>query len=209
MNQDMPEVIRDIFGVKIEDVTGELLNLRTCESLLLFSLTKTTDNYKIVHSCISSELIEKTYEVGNGRIKELEKTISKSETLRDEMYSQANRILTYSDEALTKISQGEQHIQSMISVENAMFNCFVEKLNCDEKRNEISSIDQTKLETLIEAKFSDNELKSLDILNSLMADLQNIVIRKESLRSTEIENLTTERISDQQLEVLNKSLELN
>ena len=121
MTQDIPDEVRAIFGVKIEDATGELLNLRTCESLLLFSLTKTTDNYKMVHSCISSELIEMTYIIGNGRIKEIERTISKSETLRDEMYSQASKIAVYSEDTINKLTQDHAQVNNMLRLESSIF----------------------------------------------------------------------------------------
>ena len=200
MTQDMPDEVKAIFGVKIEDVTGELLNLRTCESLLLFSLTKTTDNYKIVHSCISSELIEHTYAIGNGRIKEIEKTIAKSETLRNEMYEQAKKIQTISEESLNKIITDNQQIQNMINIEQQIFDCCLSKIEYDEKQTKILNPD--KLQALFNSKFSEKDIETLTVLEQLKKDLLTINIKEQALKTNKIEALSKQRIDATEIDKL-------
>lgn len=204
MTQDIPEEIRAIFGVKIEDATGELLNLRTCESLLLFSLTKTTDNYKMVHSCISSELIEMTYIIGNGRIKEIEKTIAKSETLRDEMYSQANKIAVYSEDTINKLTQDHARVNDMLRLEGIIYDTCLSKVNVEEMQATVDATDPAKLQELIESKFSDKELDMLVNLEALVGEIENIRGIQARLRTAETEQLVASKIQEEEIDKLVK-----
>lgn len=202
MTQDMPEEVKAIFGVKIEDATGELLNLRTCESLLLFSLTKTTDNYKMVHSCISSELIEMTYIIGNGRIKEIEKTIAKSETLRDEMYLQASRIAVYSEDAINKLTQDQIQVSNMLRVENTIFDTCLAKLDVDAAQAAIDSMDTAELDLLIRSKFTEQEMDTLIKLAQLYEAQQEIKNLSEQLQTEKVEQLVEMRITTTEMDRL-------
>lgn len=202
MTQDMPEEIRAIFGVKIEDATGELLNLRTCESLLLFSLTKTTDNYKMVHSCISSELIEMTYIIGNGRIKEIEKTIAKSETLRDEMYAQANKITVYSEETINKLTKDHANMSDMLKLEFVIFDTCVSKISVDETQAKIDATDPVKLEELMSLKVTDEEIELLTTLETLTKALEELHELQSRLKTEAIEQLVAHRIPEKEIDDL-------
>lgn len=208
MSQDIPDEIKAIFGVKIEDATGELLNLRTCESLLLFSLTKTTDNYKMVHSCISSELIEMTYIIGNGRIKEIEKTINKSETLRDEMYAQANKIAVYSEDTINKLTQDHAQITNMLKLEELMYDTCISKISVDEAQETINQTDPVKLEQLVRSKFTDSDIELLISLEGLTKDVKAINELKSRLQTEKVERLTTSKIQDREIEQLKSLQEL-
>lgn len=204
MTQDIPDEIRAILGVKIEDATGELLNLRTCESLLLFSLTKTTDNYKMVHSCISSELIEMTYIIGNGRIKEIEKTIAKSETLRDEMYAQANKIAVYSEDTISKLTQDQARLSEMLRLENVIYDTCMSKVSVDEAQAAIDATDPVKLQQLVESKFTDEEMETLLNLEALLGELETIKQLQSSIKTAEIEQLLSSKIQDDEIDRLVK-----
>lgn len=207
MSQDMPDEIRAIFGVKIEDATGELLNLRTCESLLLFSLTKTTDNYKMVHSCISSELIEMTYIIGNGRIKEIEKTIDKSQTLRDEMYTQANRIVVYSEDTINKLTADHTKMTDMLKLEASIFDACLAKANVDETQARIDATDTVKLEQLMSMKVTDDEIELLIALDALTKALDELHKLKSELNTEAIEQLASCRVPEDKIDELQKLLE--
>lgn len=209
MTQDIPDEIKAIFGVKIEDATGELLNLRTCESLLLFSLTKTTDNYKMVHSCISSELIEMTYIIGNGRIKEIERTINKSETLRDEMYAQANKIVVYTDDTINKLTNSHTDINQMLRMESAIFNTCMAKATVSELQQAIDATDPVKLQELINSKFTEDEMNTLVQLEDLYNSAAKLRQIKSELNTEKVEHLVSEKISDTEIENLQQLAEAN
>lgn len=200
LGNDIPEVIRNIFGVKIDDATGELLNIRTCESLLLFALTKTTDNYKMVHSCISSQLIEQAYTVGNDRIKELERTINKSTALRDDLYTQANKIETLEDVSVSKVQADTAQLSAMTTIEHSLFNAMLNKLNCDEVQAQIDSTDPAKLKALVELSFTDEEIAQLVGLAEAVQAGENIAAKRAQLNTDKIETIAKNSIDSSDIE---------
>lgn len=68
---NVPPEVQSIFGVFIDDATGELLNIRTCESLLLFALTKGSENYKIMHGSLKVEEVSNALLLAKERINQM------------------------------------------------------------------------------------------------------------------------------------------
>lgn len=208
LSQTVPDIIRNIFNVRIEDVTGELLNLRTCESLLLFSLTKSTDNYKIVHSCISSQLIEKTYEIGNARIKELEKTIGTSMDLRDDYYRQAAAITVLDDDAINNMKNSSAYLDSLVSTNVELHQLLVDKLTYEQKQHDLLKVDQAKLEELINSKFSNEEIEVLQSLIDIKANADKIKEIEAGMHSDLIAKLIENHVDDKDIVKLEQLAEL-
>lgn len=69
-----PEISAEI-GVVWEKETRELLNIRTYESLLLFSLTSGSDNYRIMYNALKIGDINKAIRIGKDEVNEYNNSI--------------------------------------------------------------------------------------------------------------------------------------
>ena len=78
LENNVPQPVQDIFGLVEDESTGELLNIRTCESLLLFALTKPSENHKIFYSQLKVDEISSAMNIGKEAINKFTSDISAS-----------------------------------------------------------------------------------------------------------------------------------
>ena len=198
----IPDIVKRIFNVKLDDATGELLNLRTCESLLLFSLTKTTDNYKMVHSCISSHRIEKAYEIGNQHIKDATRELDKAVALRDDSREQAAKIKVLPEESLERLRQNKAQLEQMVATLTHVQNVVAINDTVKAKQQELDLLGGQTLKTLEENQFSE---KTIDILSHFETSkcLLDAVHQKEiEAHTAQVAELTKHSITTVDIERL-------
>lgn len=198
----IPDVVKQIFNVKLDDATGELLNLRTCESLLLFSLTKTTDNYKMVHSCISSHRIEKAYEIGNNHIKDANRELDKATALRDDSREQAAKIVTLPDETIERLKQSKAQLESMSAVISDMETVVAEKHTVERKQAELDVFGGQVLRQLEANQFTDQEFSRLSDFETGVALLQQIRIKQTAIQADKLAELEKHEITTAEIDKL-------
>lgn len=198
----IPDIVKDIFNVKLDDATGELLNIRTCESLLLFSLTKTTDNYKMVHSCISSNRIEKAYEVGNKHIKDASTELNKAIALRDDAREQAAKIVLMPDITIDRLIQNKQQLQSLSANLNLINTELQVLYNIQTRQAQLDRLGGRTLEQLEANVFTDIELQVYQELQVALNLQQQIQTLQKKLNVQALENLLKNQITDAELQSL-------
>lgn len=83
LESDVPVQVQEIFGLVADESTGELLNIRTCESLLLFALTKPSENHKIFYSQLKVDEISNAMNLGKETVNKLSSEISNSNATKE------------------------------------------------------------------------------------------------------------------------------
>lgn len=78
-NGEIPPTIKEMMGVLRDEDTGELLNIRTYEDLLLFVLSKDSDNYKTMYNALKVENLTKAIKMGKSEASALKQEISGTE----------------------------------------------------------------------------------------------------------------------------------
>ena len=107
LDGDIPAEVANIFGMFVDEETGELLNIRTCESLLLFALTKGSENHKIFYSKLKVDEISSAMELGKTRMNELTTLINNTAYARD---ADAGKIKTIRIPEMSGIEQLKERI---------------------------------------------------------------------------------------------------
>ncbi len=79
----IPDQVKQIFGLVQDETTGELLNIRTCESLLLFALTKASENHKIFYGQLKVDDVSNAMVCGKNVVNTLSTEIRASENTRE------------------------------------------------------------------------------------------------------------------------------
>ena len=169
----VPVEIEQLFNVFTDKETGELLNIRTCESLLLFALTKPSENYKIMHSGLKVDQVSKAILLGKNRINQLKTAIDiSSSTVQG--YNEQIRKLVVPD--LTPLEALKQRVDDTADKVSGL----------NDLRVAISNLASMKQSLSVQSqgldKVSEIDVNDMLTLNDLLY-VKNTVVNVKAIRS--------------------------
>lgn len=181
-NGIVPPEIAQALGVVWEKETKELLNVRTYESLLLFSLTTGSDNYRIMYNALKIGDINKAIKIGKQEVSGIKDTIDTNLNSIKSLQSSIQSIRLFDIEPVQLIKEKIRLLSSN-----------VEKLG-----NLLGKIERVReCEELIKVVDASANLKPIDIgVVSSISRLGQLIQRKESATNalgqcSQLDNLAT------------------
>lgn len=176
----VPPEIQQIFGVFIDESTGELLNIRTCESLLLFALTKASENYKVMHSSLKVEQISKALLLAKDRINQLANARAACDSAIVSYEAQIRKIM------IPDIKPAEQLKERIDSTANILSQL---QSAVDKKKNIADMISEAGETNALLAGLEEISLESainVDNLRNLIGKCSSLVSAKEELKKVDV-----------------------
>lgn len=187
---EVPPEIQNFLNVFVDEATGELLNIRTCESLILFALTKGSDNYKVVHNALKVETISKAIEFGNNNISALNSSIRKSENIKDGNLMQLSNLVVQNTEALEKLQERISESYSNLSKIKGLLDVM------DKAENLRGALDSVDASYMALEEIPINSVGTIERLSKLCEDIKRIQsINSEIERIGCVDNLSEIDIS--------------
>ena len=150
----LPAEVQKIIGLIDEPETKEFLHVRTYEDKLLFVVTPSSTNYKVMYNALKVEQLTKAIKAGSSEVNSLKSDINKNEISINTLSSQLKQIKTYDLEPLIEI---RNRMTSQISILEKLEKIkeLVDRLNkSEEQLGVLALIDIYKLDTLNEILIS-------------------------------------------------------
>lgn len=191
---DVPPQIAQLLNVFCDETTGELLNIRTCESLLIFALTTGSENYKIMHTGLKVDQVSNAINLGKTRVNQLKNAIDNSNYAIAE-YNKQIRSLQIPD--LTPVEQLKERIAANGEKASKLKNIIADKYNIASMKSGLTT-DTQKLLTLSE--IDETKIVLLDTLRQA-TELKKTV---ESIKCEhdDLAGKLPEEISDKNVELI-------
>lgn len=179
-NGEIPPVIKELMGVIEDCETGELMNIRTYEDMLLFVLSKGSDNYKTMYNALKVENITNAMKNGKAEAAALKNDISATEISMASFNEQIKAIRLHD---MTPVVNIRDRVTKEIDIVNKSHNILARKEHADSM--------ETKLGVYGElANASNINVIEASLLNTINnARNRHDVLIKEIAKSKDIEAL--------------------
>ena len=165
LDNDIPAQVQEIFGLVRDETTGELLNIRTCESLLLFALTKASENHKIFYGQLKVDDVSNAMVCGKDIVNKLSTAIKASETTKENYLVRLRDIkvpdLTSVKQLKERIDESAKNMVAAKDIVNTM-----SEYNSIRSRMSESQAAISKLEAIPDSEI-ERFRRAEDILNDL------------------------------------------
>lgn len=175
---NVPPEVQNIFGVFIDDATGELLNIRTCESLLLFALTKGSENYKIMHGSLKVEEVSNALLLAKERINQMTSARNNCEAAIMSYEAQVRKIIVPNLEPVEQLkgridatANVMKALQAVVDTKNSIANMLNEAGEVNAAIQSLSDIDIDKANI---TESLHNLINGISALNNLKSSLSSI-----------------------------------
>ena len=99
----LPKEVQDVMGLITEPETGEYLHIRTYEDKLLFVVTPSSTNYKVMYNALKVEQLTKAIKNGSNEANNIKNEINRNESSIQTLHSQLSGISIIDTEPLIEI----------------------------------------------------------------------------------------------------------
>lgn len=192
-----PVEIEKVMGMIIEPETKELLQVRTYEDQLLFVLTKSSENYKVMYNALKVENITKAINNGNKEANEHRKAVNNYEVSIETLENTLKGIKVVNiDNAVKVKNQIKSEIDAITKIQKV--------INLVGRNTEINS--ELGILELLSKTFEIPEVLSykLNVLESLIESEKSVRVKAD--RSAQVNTLS--EISYEPILKLNRLIEL-
>lgn len=167
----LPAEVSRLMGLIEEPETGEYLHVRTYEDQLLFVVTPSSTNYKVMYNALKVEQLTKAIKKGNVEVNEYKSEIARNESSIETLDNQLRAIRTVDVEPL--ISVKDRLTQSLAILDKLEKVVALKKRveTCEEQIGAIALIDRFNLQPLNEMRAS--TLSNISRLLKLRSDKIN------------------------------------
>lgn len=167
----LPAEVSRLMGLIEEPETGEYLHVRTYEDQLLFVVTPSSTNYKVMYNALKVEQLTKAIKKGNVEVNEYKSEIARNESSIETLDNQLRAIRTVDVEPL--ISVKDRLTQSLATLDKIEKVVALKKRveTCEEQIGAIALIDRFNLQPLNEMRAS--TLSNISRLLKLRSDKIN------------------------------------
>lgn len=182
LTDGLPEPVSRAMGLTVEPETGEYLNIRSYEDKLLFVMTPSSTNYKVMYNALKVEQLTKAIKNGSNEVNVLKSTISKAEASSQTLYNQLKGITVVDTEPLTNIRDRLKEQISLLDKLEGIMKLVDEQKEIEAKIGALALLDIYKLQSIDEAltmRLSNvsnllSSKKEIDSRMSVYSDLNNI-----------------------------------
>lgn len=177
IDSGVPLEIQSVMGLLEEPETKEYLQVRTYEDPLLFVVTPSSTNYKVMYDALKVEQLTKAISLGSKEANELKYTIDKNNTGISTLYSNLRKIRTFDITPLINIKN--RIIREHRQVENidSAYKIYKDIEKKKEKQGllwEITNSEQVKETEVIYINSILDTIHKLSDLNSMLSIYKNI-----------------------------------
>lgn len=161
LSEGLPVKVQQIMGLITEPETGEYLHIRTYEDKLLFVVTPSSTNYKVMYNALKVEQLTKAIRNGSAEANALKSKINQNDNSMQTLNTQLRDIAVYDIEPLVDI---KNRVKSQVERLNKLEKVLDYKDRITELQNRLGAL------ALI-------DIYGLAALNTVMADKINRVSR--------------------------------
>lgn len=177
IDSGVPLEIQSVMGLLEEPETKEYLQVRTYEDPLLFVVTPSSTNYKVMYDALKVEQLTKAISLGSKEANELKYTIDKNNTGISTLYSNLRKIRTFDITPLINIKN--RIIREHRQVENidSAYKIYKDIEKKKEKQGllwEITNSEQVKETEVIYINSILDTIHKLSDLNNMLSIYKNI-----------------------------------
>lgn len=177
IDSGVPLEIQSVMGLLEEHETKEYLQVRTYEDPLLFVVTPSSTNYKVMYDALKVEQLTKAISLGSKEANELKYTIDKNNTGISTLYSNLRKIRTFDITPLINIKN--RIIREHRQVENidSAYKIYKDIEKKKEKQGllwEITNSEQVKETEVIYINSILDTIHKLSDLNNMLSIYKNI-----------------------------------
>lgn len=167
----LPAEVSRLMGLIEEPETGEYLHVRTYEDQLLFVVTPSSTNYKVMYNALKVEQLTKAIKKGNVEVNEYKSEIARNESSIETLDNQLRAIRTVDVEPLISVKDRlTQSLATLGKIEKVV--ALKKKVEtCEEQIGAIALIDRFNLQPLNEMRAS--TLSNISRLLKLRSDKIN------------------------------------
>lgn len=156
-NGEIPPEIKKLMGVIEDEETGELMNIRTYEDMLLFVLSKASDNYKTMYNALKVENITKAMKNGKSEAAVLKNDISGTE-ISIASFNEQIKAMKIVD--VTPVVNMRERVSAELGKLNSAYNILSRKNRADEMERRLGLMGEI-------AKASEINLVVASLLNAI------------------------------------------
>ena len=200
----LPKEVQDVMGLIAEPETGEYLHVRTYEDKLLFVVTPSSTNYKVMYNALKVEQLTRAIKIGSSEVNELKAKVTTNNNSIITLNDQLRGIKVYDVETLVNI---RDRIVSQVNLLEKAEKILSLKERMEQLINELGVlrlIDMYSLKEISESIAS--KINSISRLANNISKMNNFRIEYDKLNSiSEIDIRQLNKID----ELRNKSAELN
>lgn len=200
----LPKEVQDVMGLIAEPETGEYLHVRTYEDKLLFVVTPSSTNYKVMYNALKVEQLTRAIKIGSSEVNELKAKVTTNNNSIITLNDQLRGIKVYDVETLVNI---RDRIVSQVNLLEKAEKILSLKERMEQLINELGVLRLIDIYSLKEISESiASKINSISRLANNISKMNNFRIEYDKLNSiSEIDIRQLNKID----ELRNKSAELN
>ena len=187
----LPKEVQDIIGLITEPETGEYLHVRTYEDRLLFVVTPSSTNYKVMYNALKVEQLTRAIKIGSTEANSLKAEITRNDNSLQTLYEQLRGVNIVDIEPLVEIKNRlAKQLEHLDKVARAQ--SLIERLKeLQRQLGALALIDIYKLETISESVAGGlNNANRLVNNLAIKVNYRDKVSDVDSLGEIDLSNLT-------------------